>query len=336
MSTTLPPESDAEASAVLIDEVAVEPGYSLFARVGAEAFGTFVLVLVGVGTALWSAVSGVAGSGLAVPLGFGIAVLGAASAVGHVSGGHFNPAVSLGAAIGGRIGWLDMLVYWLAQIVGGTAAAALLFFLIPSGLADITGSSNRAWFSSTSNGFGDHSPFSTAAQGAATFGLGAAIIIEVVATAVFVGVILGVTDKRANVTNAPVAIGFTLIALVALTVPFTNGSLNPARSLATALFSEGWAIQQVWVFWLAPLLGGAIAALVYRLVTPVPVIAGEWPETEITEEVVLAEESDPEPDALDALLARQAAAVPATEETPAVETPEVETPEQRDGEAPRA
>lgn len=334
MSTAVEATDDVEL------ELDVVPSYSLLARVGAEVFGTFVLVLLGVGTALWATASGVAGNGLVVPLAFGIAVLGAASAVGHVSGGHFNPAVTLGAAIARRISWADLVPYWVAQLIGGILASTLLFLLMPSGLATVTGGTNRGWFSGASNGFGDHSPLATSTQGAVQFGLGHAILIEVIATAVFVGVILGVTDKRANVSNAPVAIGFTLAALVALTVPFTNASINPARSTASALFSDFWAISQLWVFWAAPLLGAAIAGVVYLMVTPTPSTEGEWPEAslELTEgrdpeatEVIASGSAaaavatelgfdDVEADGIDALLSRAAA-------TQAAETVEVEAAE---------
>ncbi|PWD52418.1 MIP family channel protein [Serinibacter arcticus] len=311
------------------------------ARLGAEAFGTFTLVLIGVGIALFAAVNGVAGNGLAVPLGFGIAVLGAASAVGHISGGHFNPAVSLGGAIAGRISWADLAPYWLAQLVGGTAASAILFFTVPSGLPSIlspTGEgTTRSLFSGTSNGFAENSPvyglfsrsqIDPAMAADASFPLLTALIVEVVATAVFVGVILGVTDKRSRISYAPAAIGLTLAVLIALAAPITNGSLNPARSTATAIFSEGWALQQLWVFWVAPLLGAAIAGLIYLLATPAPAAVQEWPEVEPTHEAEAAAaaaaaaesaEEEADVDAIDALLARQSAAATVPSETVVVE-----------------
>lgn len=313
------------------EETDVAPEYSLVARLGAEVFGTFTLVLLGVGLALFAAVNGVAGNGVIVPLGFGIAVLGAASAVGHISGGHFNPAVSLGGAIAGRISWADLVPYWLAQIVGGAAASAILFFLIPSSLPSLIGqnpdATARTFFSGTSNGFGEHSPLATISSGQVEFSLVQALLVEIVATAVFVGVILGVTDKRSRISYAPAAIGLTLGVLIALAAPITNGSLNPARATATAIFSEGWALQQLWLFWVAPLLGAAIAGLVYLLATPSPAAVQEWPEVEPAEgaasvgateaEVEAAREEESDVDAIDALLARQnrAAAVPGTSST---------------------
>lgn len=313
------------------EETDVAPEYSLVARLGAEVFGTFTLVLLGVGLALFAAVNGVAGNGVIVPLGFGIAVLGAASAVGHISGGHFNPAVSLGGAIAGRISWADLVPYWLAQLVGGAAASAILFFLIPSSLPSLIGqnpdATARTFFSGTSNGFGEHSPLATISSGQVEFSLVQALLVEIVATAVFVGVILGVTDKRSRISYAPAAIGLTLGVLIALAAPITNGSLNPARATATAIFSEGWALQQLWLFWVAPLLGAAIAGLVYLLATPSPAAVQEWPEVEPAEgaasvgateaEVEAAREEESDVDAIDALLARQnrAAAVPGTSST---------------------
>ncbi|GMA32195.1 aquaporin [Litorihabitans aurantiacus] len=315
-------------------ETDVAPEYGLLARLGAEVFGTFTLVLIGVGLALFAQVNGVAGNGLIVPLGFGIAVLGAASAVGHVSGGHFNPAVSLAGAIAGRISWADLVPYWVAQVLGGTAAAALLFTLVPPDLPqalapqDPTGAAAEAttttFFAGTANGFGEFSPLGRLTNGQFEFSLVQALLVEVVATAIFVGVILGVTDKRSRIAYAPAAIGLTLAVLIALAAPITNGSLNPARATAAALFSGGDLIGQLWVFWLAPLLGAAIAGLVYLLVTPAPSAVQEWPETEPAqgEESVTATEAtttttataanpravegeESDVDAIDALLARQ-------------------------------
>jgi len=274
----------------------VTVGPSLFARVGAEVFGTFVLVLVGLGIALYNGLTGLGGGILAVGLGFGIAVFAAASAVGHISGGHFNPAVTLGAAIAGRTAWKDLLPYWLAQVVGGALAAAVIFIAIPQTLpAAIAGedATTRTFFSGVSNGFGEHSPIATASSGQIEFGLVAALLVEIVVTAVFVGVILGVTDRRTKSTTAPLAIGLALAVLILVAIPVTNGSLNPARSLASALFSESWAIQQVWLFWVAPLAGGALAALLYRAFASEPVQDNLLEEDEsfvTTEDVLVVEE----------------------------------------------
>lgn len=277
MSTTV-------SDPVLEEDLQPIPQYSLGARLGAEAFGTFVLVLLGVGIALFASANAIAGGGFAVGLGFGVGVIAAASAVGHVSGGHFNPAVSLGAAIGGRIPWGDVIPYWFAQLVGGTAAAGVLFALIPSSLTTILGTTSRDFFSGTANGFGEHSPLFAASNGQAQFGLLEALLVEVVVTAVFVGVILGVTDKRTNIAFAPVAIGLSLAFLLVLAAPITNGSINPARSFAAAVFSPGWAWAQLWVFIVAPLLGAVIAGLIYRIASPYATADAAWPEMDLAAE----------------------------------------------------
>lgn len=273
----VPPVPDAPASAAspVDDEVdayvvpagtVVTAGPGLVARFGAEVFGTFVLVLGGVGTALYAAVTQ-AGT-LAVALAFGIALFAAIAAVGHVSGGHFNPAVTFGAALAGRTSWKDVLPYWVAQVVGAAAAAGVLF-VITTTLPALDGQ-ERGFFSSTSNGFGEHSPI--AAQAGEGFSWLGAGLVELVVTAVFVGIILGATDRRSTSNAAPAAIGLTLGALILVALPVTNASLNPARSLATAIFSDGWVWEQIWLFWAAPLLGAAIAALVYRAFAAEPVV----------------------------------------------------------------
>lgn len=261
--TPAPTDDDLDAYLVPAGTL-VAAGPGLLSRVGAEAFGTFVLVLAGIGTALYAGATG-AGA-LAVALAFGVALLAALSAVGHVSGGHFNPAVTFGAALAGRTSWKDVLPYWLAQLVGGAAATAVLFVVATT--LPALGGQERQFFSSAANGFGEHSPI--AAQTTEGFSWIGAGLIELVATAVFVGVILGATDRRAK-GSAPVAIGLALAALLLVTTPVTNGSLNPARSFAAAIFAEGWAWSQIGLFVAAPLLGAAIAALVYRAFAAEPV-----------------------------------------------------------------
>lgn len=266
-------EDDEDAFLVPAGTV-VAAGPGLLARLGAEAFGTFFLVLVGVGIALYSAF-GNTGGGLGVALGYGVAMLAGVVAVGHVSGGHFNPAVTFGACLAGRTPFRDLLPYWLAQVVGGALAAAVLFLTVPTalpGLVSQTGEGTvRGFFGSVANGFGEHSPLSTLSQGQAEFGIVPALLVEAIGTAIFVGVILAATDRRANKQHVPFAVGLTLTVVLLVALPVTNGSINPARSLATALFAEGWALQQVWLFVLAPLLGAAIAALVYRAFASEPV-----------------------------------------------------------------
>ncbi|CAM5782432.1 aquaporin [Cellulomonas persica] len=270
-------EPDYDAYVIPAGAVVVE-GPSLAARLGAEVFGTFVLVLVGLGVAMYAALGSIGGGALGVALGFGLAVLAAAAAVGHVSGGHFNPAVTLGAALAGRTSWKDLLPYWLAQLVGGALGAAVIFIAVPSTLPEALGKSGvREFFSGVANGYGEHSPLNTLVQsgtgGASTaeFTLFAALVLELVATGIFVGVILGATDRRAPKGLAPVAIGVALAVLLLVTIPATNGSLNPARSFAAAIFSESWAWKQLWVFAVGPFLGAALAGIVYRAFAAEPV-----------------------------------------------------------------
>lgn len=278
-ATVAPEEKDEDVVVEELDAYVVPAGTvvvtgpGLVSRLGAEAFGTFALVLVGLGIALYSGLSQV--DGLAVALGFGIAVLAAIIAVGHVSGGHFNPAVTLGAAIGGRTPWKDVLPYWLAQLVGGILAAAILFITIPSKLPSaITQNPEdtaKTFFTNVANGFGEHSPLATASQGTVEFSLIIGLLVEIVVTAVFVGVILGATDRRSANVQAPFAIGLSLAVLILVAMPVTNASLNPARSTAAAIFSESWALGQLWLFWVAPLVGAALAGLIYRAFAAEPV-----------------------------------------------------------------
>jgi aquaporin Z len=315
--------------AVVVDETTVVVGPSLLARLGAEAFGTFFLVLAILGAALYS-VGGLGTGTIGVALAGGIALLGGIAAVGHVSGGHFNPAVTLGAAIGGRTAWADVLPYWLAQLVGGVIASAVLFATIPasalpvlqqSGL--IADATQQAFLSSTANGFGEHSPLATATNGAFSFSVWSALIIEIVAAAIFVGVILGVTDKRSNSKLAPVAIGLTLTVLLIVVAPFTNAGLNPARSFAAAVFAGGWTWSQLWLFIVAPLAGAAIAALFYRAFAFAPVQDDLLAEDEVfvVDEAAVVSEGTGAAPATAAAGAATAAAVAEEAATPAAEVP---------------
>lgn len=253
------------------DNVPAPAGHGLLARLGAELLGTFVLVFFGVGVALYVSIT-TAGP-LAVALAFGVAVAGGAAAFGHISGGHFNPAVSLGAAIAGRISFLDLLPYWFAQLVGGVLAGGLLAYLnstLPYFTAEGTAAgAGKTFFTSATNGYGSHSPIATA-TGDTGFPLATALIVEAVLVAIFVAVILGVTDRRAKGVNAPITIGLTLSVVILVAMPFTNASINPVRSTATALFSDSWALGELWAFWVAPLIGAAIAGAIYRLVAVQP------------------------------------------------------------------
>jgi aquaporin Z len=222
-------------------------------KLTAEAIGTFWLVFCGCGSAVLAAGFPGLGIGFAgVALAFGLTVLTMAYAVGPISGGHFNPAVSLGLAIAGRFEWSELVPYWIAQVVAGVVAGAVLF-LVASGQAEWTAGGFA------SNGYGALSP--------GGYGLLAALVIEVVLTAGFVFVILGATHRAAPAGFAPIAIGLALTLTNLVAIPVTNASINPARSTATVLFAETGAIGQLWLFWVAPLLGGALGALLWGAVS---------------------------------------------------------------------
>jgi aquaporin Z len=228
---------------------------SLGHRLGAEAIGTFWLVLAGCGTAVLAAGFPQVGVGLlGVALAFGLAVLTMAYAVGHVSGGHFNPAVTVGLALARRFSWRDVAPYVVTQVVAATAAA-LVLFVIANGQKGF--SAHRSGFAA--NGYGSHSP--------GRYSLLACLVCEVVMTAVFLYVILGVTDRRAPVGFAPIAIGLVLTGIHLVSIPVTNTSVNPARSTGVAFFAGGWALGQLWLFWLAPLVGAAIAGASFAVVS---------------------------------------------------------------------
>ncbi|EEX42227.1 aquaporin Z [Vibrio sp. Vb2880] len=218
----------------------------------AEMFGTFWLVLGGCGSAVLAAGFPDVGIGLlGVALAFGLTVLTMAFAIGHISGCHLNPAVTVGLWVGGRFSTKDVIPYIVFQVIGGVIAAAILY-VIASGQAgfDVAASGFAA------NGFGEHSP--------GGYSLTAAWVCEVVMTAMFLLVIMGATDRRAPQGFAPIAIGLCLTLIHLISIPVTNTSVNPARSTAVALFVGDWAISQLWLFWLAPIVGGALGALIYR------------------------------------------------------------------------
>jgi aquaporin Z len=222
-------------------------------RYGAEFFGTFWLVLGGCGSAVLAAAFPDVGIGLlGVSLAFGLTVLTMAFAIGHISGCHLNPAVSFGLWAGGRFEARELLPYIVAQVLGGVAAGGVLY-LIASGKAGFDLSAGFA-----SNGYGDHSP--------GGYSLPAALITEVVMTMMFLIVILGATDKRAPQGFAPIAIGLCLTLIHLISIPVTNTSVNPARSTGVALFVGDWAISQLWLFWVAPIIGGIIGAVIYRYI----------------------------------------------------------------------
>ena len=222
-------------------------------RAGAEFFGTFWLVLGGCGSAVLAAAFPGLGIGFhGVALAFGLTVLTMAFAVGHISGAHFNPAVSVGLWAGGRFPAKDLVPYIVAQVLGAIAAAAVLY-LIASGKAGFDLSGGFA-----ANGYGAHSP--------GGYSLAAALVCEIVMTAAFLVVIMGATDARAPKGFAPIAIGLALTLIHLISIPVTATSVNPARSTSQALFVGGWALGQLWLFWVAPIVGGIIGAVVYRAI----------------------------------------------------------------------
>ena len=220
---------------------------------GAEFFGTFWLVLGGCGSAVLAAAFPHVGIGLlGVSLAFGLTVLTMAYAIGHISGCHLNPAVSIGLWLAGRFPANRLLPYIVAQVAGAIVAGGVLY-LIATGKAGFDISAGFA-----SNGYGAHSP--------GGYSLLAALITEVVMTMMFLLIILGATDKRAPQGFAPLAIGLGLTLIHLISIPVTNTSVNPARSTGVALFVGDWAIAELWLFWLAPILGAALGALVYRFI----------------------------------------------------------------------
>jgi aquaporin Z len=222
-------------------------------RYGAEFFGTFWLVLGGCGSAVLAAAFPNVGIGfLGVSFAFGLTVLTMAYAIGHISGCHLNPAVSIGLWAGKRFPASQLLPYIVSQVLGAIAAAGVLY-LIASGKA---GFDVHAGFAS--NGYGEHSP--------GGYSLTAALVTEVVMTGMFLLIILGATDKRAPQGFAPVAIGLGLTLIHLISIPVTNTSVNPARSTGVALFAGGWAVEQLWLFWVAPIVGALLGAAVYRFI----------------------------------------------------------------------
>ena len=219
----------------------------------AEFFGTFWLVLGGCGSAIFAAAFPDVGIGLlGVSLAFGLTVLTMAYAIGHISGCHLNPAVSIGLWAGKRFPGNQLLPYIIAQVIGGLVAGGVLL-IIASGKAGFDVSAGFA-----SNGYGAHSP--------GGYSLIAALVTEVVMTMMFLFVILGATDERAPQGMAPIAIGLCLTLIHLISIPVTNTSVNPARSTGVAIFAGGWAVEQLWLFWVAPIVGAVFGALIYRFI----------------------------------------------------------------------
>lgn len=228
---------------------------TLSKRLTAEFIGTFWLVFTGCGSAVIAAAFPGVGIGLlGVALAFGLSVLTMAYAFGHISGGHFNPAVSLGLLLARRLPARDFLPYVITQVLAAVVAAAVLYG-VASGKAGFSASGSGF----AANGYGEHSPDG--------YSLTAALLIEVVMTGFFLLVILGATDRRAVKGFGPIAIGLALTLIHLVSIPVTNTSVNPARSTGQAIFVGGWALSQLWLFWVAPLVGAAIAGVAYRFLT---------------------------------------------------------------------
>ena len=226
-------------------------------KYAAELIGTFWLTFAGCGSAVLAAAWPQLGIGfLGVSLAFGLSVVTMAYAIGHISGCHLNPAVTVGLAAGGRFPTKEVLPYIVAQVIGAIIGASVLY-LIASGRIGFTLANGFA-----SNGFAEHSP--------GKYGLGAAAIAEFVLTMMFLFVIMGATHGRAPAGFAPLAIGLMLTLIHLISIPVTNTSVNPARSTGPALFVGGWALEQLWLFWVAPLLGGAAGGLLYRWLSEEP------------------------------------------------------------------
>ncbi|MHC3826854.1 MULTISPECIES: aquaporin Z [Pseudomonas] len=223
---------------------------SLFKRSVTELLGTFWLVLGGCGSAVLAASSPLGIGVLGVALAFGLTVLTMAFAIGHISGCHLNPAVSVGLVVGGRFPAKELPAYIIAQVLGGILAAALLYY-IASGKEGFDIAAGLA-----SNGYGEHSP--------GKYSMAAGFVTELVMTGMFVIIILGATDKRAPAGLAPIAIGLGLTLIHLISIPVTNTSVNPARSTGPALMVGGWAIAQLWMFWVAPLIGAVVGGGIYR------------------------------------------------------------------------
>lgn len=226
---------------------------SLSNRLGAECIGTFWLVFGGCGSAVLAAAYPGLGIGFAgVSLAFGLTVLTMAYAIGHISGCHLNPAVTVGLAVGRRFPWSEVVPYIIAQVIGGAIGAGVLYLIASGKTGFVAGGF-------ASNGYGEHSP--------GGYALSSALLAEVVLTFMFLMIILGATDSRAPAGFAPIAIGLALTLIHLIGIPVTNLSVNPARSTGPAIFADAWALQQLWAFWVAPIVGAIIAGVVYPIVS---------------------------------------------------------------------
>jgi aquaporin Z len=298
--------------------------HSLVARLGAEFLGTFILIFGGIGTTL-SAVQQT-GNSLSVALGFGLSLVAVTILFGKVSGGHFNPAVSLASAIAGRVKWLHALYYVVVQVLGALFAGLVLFVIFNSlpvfRTQSSTGGGIGTVFQALANGFETSSPNQLP--------LYSALLIELVGGAVLVAVVLAAWRPSVNKAVAPIAIGFTYAVLILAMLPLTNAGLNPARSISVVFFSSGNALGQLWVFWVAPLVGAALAGLIYRGFVVPEGDSGKKPAAAEVDSVELAdadEEADTEE--ADAPAPAKAAAKPVPARSVVADEPVVD-PEAKD------
>ncbi|WP_163542773.1 MIP/aquaporin family protein [Occultella kanbiaonis] len=283
-STTIVDDTDhGEAD----DAYVAERPRSLGERLGAEFVGTFILVFLGLGLAVYGGILFNADQ-VAEALAWGVALMAAMAMFVYISGGHFNPALTLGAAITGRLSWSALLPYWVAQVAGAVAAAALLFITTPAELpTQLQLSSVRALFAQSASGFGENSTFARASTGAISTTMLQVLIVEVVATALFVAVALAVTRTTTSLRrgySAAIVTGLFYGLLSVATAFVAGGAMNPARATAIAVFSESWALGQVWLFWVAPLLGGAITALLFTVFAPEPLPVAEYDDEDYEDE----------------------------------------------------
>lgn len=247
-------------------------------KYAAELFGTFVLVFAGLTTAV---IAGAKVGNVGVAMAFGLSLLAMAFAVGPISGCHINPAVTLGMVVSRRMGIKEAAGYWVAQCVGATIASAVVLFIAtgaPGGsLASLAGAAN---------GFGDHSP--------ASYSMAAAFVAEMFLTSLLVFTVLGATDDRAPAGFAAIPIGLILTTIILAGIPITNGSFNPARSIGPALLVGGWALQQLWLFIVAPMTGGVLAALLYKTIrVPGPLISAKQAEQSLPSQRAERQQSKP-------------------------------------------
>lgn len=254
----------------------------LFTRMAAEFLGTFLVVFIGFGVALYAGITVQPDEGLRL-LAWGGGVMLAVALFHSVSGGHFNPAVTLASAITGRNQWRDVVVYWVGQLLGAAAAAGLLFLTIPRALPTAVGQADtRSMFSTNASGFGEHSVVGRASNGAVSADMVQVLLIETIAAALFVGIALMAARWRdGNRITTAVVTGLGYGALTVATYSLTGGALNPARATAGAVFAEDWALGQLWLFWVAPIVGGAIAGLLITVFAPDPIVVEDIDEDDL-------------------------------------------------------